>query len=344
MSQLTMKNTTITWSFLWGWSWIKDVIRWSYLALDSILKSGKINAIFFVQKSNKIETIGGYNRWIVLQLFFMKNCFVEIRDPNQLTYEDFHDIHRFTQDMWADGSGEFIKCYNCGKISGKKKVFWYVPVEIFRKKVSQIMENYPIQCPECSSWHVGIVHEDEESIRIVQERLVNSLESSAVMYKECGSWELVGYAEAYVDYFERAFHFELEPHYPRIPTQDMKNRIEELICKDVSTVIVFSVLGLSMAYRTPSHLARLLRSFFESTYFQNDACPWIMEIWRFNSVYKMFMWMWGYSLNDTDPEYFKSNLRASPEYDSVIAVFPESMIRFRKKFTQKSVRDILCPT
>lgn len=276
----------------------------------------------------------------------MSEIVIEKVNPATLIDSDFLDLHKFTQDLWADGSSELLQCSDCGEISWKKDVYSWIPKEIYQETVSRIFEileqEFPIACPCCKSKRTHIIHDTSKTIQAIKDRVFNSIESSMVIMREKHTHDIVGYMDAYLDSFENAFHWELQPHYPGISSNEMKNRIETLIEKDASEMIVFPALGIAPKYRTPFILARLLKYFAQVTFFQDEErVPGLMEIGKDNTTYKIFMDIWWRSLNDTDFDFFQKHLRASRNYPSVIAVFPECMVPFREKLTRNSVRKIL---
>ena len=262
--------------------------------------------------------------------------------PTKLTLDEFWEIHELTQDMWADGSSEFIRCYSCHTISGKKEVFGHLPINIYKKKVHTLIDvSQVIICPHCRSSEIELIHTRSQSIETIRERLLTSMESHVVLCRDKQTGELVWYAEAYVAKFEDAHRWELAPHYPRVLVSDMQKRIQNILSVDTSFMIIFSALWLMMEYRNPFIFAELLKQFFGSVWFEQYSLPALMEIWHNNAIYKVFMWLGWQSLNATDPSYFSRHLVASPKYDSTIAVFPIALPLFQKQFAKWSVREIL---
>lgn len=264
---------------------------------------------------------------------------IDVVDPKSLTENDFLSIHEITQDMWAEGMSELLICNACNNISGKKEVFWYLPQKKYNLKVSEILNWIHLKCPKCSSSNVSLTHSAQNNIPVIKDRLLNSIESSVVMVRdEC--YNLISYWEVYVDFFNRAINFELKPHYPSIDLCDMRYRIEEILNQDIDILTVFSAAGITSDYCNPMLFIKILKSFFQNTHFRHNNTPWIMELNKFNPVYKTFMKLGWISLNETDETFFWKNLVASPNYHSVIALFPESMYKFQSHFNL-SIRDIL---
>ena len=271
------------------------------------------------------------------------NLEIAITDPYTLSHNDFLQLHNFTQDMWAEWSWELIHCNNCDTISGKKDVFSFLWFDFYSEKVSTILSRLNIDtiiCPHCSSHSTEFVNQPQNTIPTMMQRLLTSKESNTIICRD-RTGDIIGYGEVYADTFENAYKWELSQHYGSIDVSEMKKRVHKLIGINPSIMVVFSVLWLSLKYRSPFLFAHFLKTFFENTYFKYDEKPGLMEIWKNNGVYQVFMKLGWRSLNESDPEYFKKHLRASPQYDSVIALFPKSMSLFRKKFITGSVRNIL---
>lgn len=264
---------------------------------------------------------------------------IEPVDTQNLWENDFSDISDLTQDMWAESMKELIHCQSCWYIAGKKETLWYLPLEIYKKKVSTILNSVDPICPSCGSHQVDLMHPINQTIGLIKERLLWSLESHAVMCKNI-EWELIWYAEAYFDTFHGVYKKELQPHYFGIQTDDMRSRIELILNKNISKMIVLSAFGLTMQYRNPILFAQLLKRFAESQNFTIPNAPWIIETERNSPVYKVFMWLWWIILNDIDPFFHKHN-HSVAGYKGIIAVFPESMNVFSRQFIQGSVRSIL---
>lgn len=267
------------------------------------------------------------------------NIQINVVDPRNLTENDFLNIHEITQDMWAEGMSEFLICNNCNHIAWKKEVFWHFPQSKYKKKVSEILSWVSLKCPKCLSSNINLMHSAQNNIPIIKDRLLNSIESSVVMVRDQWS-NLISYWEVYVDFFDRVINFELRPHYPTIDLFDMKYRIEKILNQDISILTVFSAAGIVWNYRSPTLFIKILKAFFQDTNFSYYNTPWIMELNKFNPVYKTFMKLGWISLNDTDETFFSKHLVASPHYDSVIAIFPESMNKFQTHFNL-SIREIL---
>lgn len=261
--------------------------------------------------------------------------------PQKLASDEFAEIHELTQDLWADGSSELLKCMDCSMISGKKDIFWHLPIDIYRQKVSYIIPQVShMKCTHCSSSNTQLIHHSTSSIPAIQDRLMTNIDAHTVLCRN-ERWELVWYAESYVAKIEDAHRWELAPHYPHTSYLDIQKRIEKVLSMDISQVIVFSALWLMLEYRSPFIFAELLKTFFATIDFEQSDLPGIMEIWHNNGIYKVFMWLGGISLNASDPSYFARHLVASPRYASTIAVFPRTIPVFRQQFTKNSVREIL---
>ena len=268
---------------------------------------------------------------------------IAITDPHQLSHGDFRQLHDFIQDMWAEWSWELIHCSNCDTISGKKDVFSSLWFSLYSEKVSTILSRLHIDtivCPHCASHTTEFVNQPQDTIPTMRQRLLTSIESNTIICRD-PTGDIVGYGEVYADTFENAYRWELSQHYGSIDVTEMKTRVYKLLGIDPSIMVVFSVLWLSLKYRSPFLFAHFLKTFSANTHFKHEEQPGLMEIWKNNGVYQVCMKLGWRSLNETDPEYFSGHLKASPHYDSVIALFPRGLSLFRKSFTKESVRGIL---
>ncbi len=265
---------------------------------------------------------------------------VQVCRPKSLVYDDFFQIHEITQDMWADGSSELIKCNECGHISWKKEIFGHLPNNIYKLKVAKLLDDKHLRCFHCKSTSINLIHPADKNIAIIKNRLLSAIESNVVIARNTNN-EIVWYGEVYTDYFEKAILKELSPHYPNIPIPEIKKRVEKLLWMDASIITIFAAVGILKEYRSSILFAKLLYNFFQYADFQLMDKPWLMEIQKYNPVYKVFIWLWGKSLNETDPAFFESNLHASQDYNSTILLFQNSMEVFKKHFTGLKVREIL---
>jgi hypothetical protein len=64
---------------------------------------------------------------------------IEKVDPKSLSHDDILSLAEVTQDMWADGIGEFVQCIDCGHMHSKKDIYGHLTTENYNRTVRKIM-------------------------------------------------------------------------------------------------------------------------------------------------------------------------------------------------------------
>jgi hypothetical protein len=267
---------------------------------------------------------------------------IETLSPEKLSEKDLRDIHELTQDLWGDGLAELIRCRECSRISGKKEVFYELPLELYRETVSHILsqrKNIQLSCPHCGSHQVRLIF-GEENFKNIEKRLFRS-SGSTVSLCRTRVGEIIGYAEVYRGEFELIYELELRHHYAHIPIDTFRKAISHILSnRNITASIALSSIGISGKYRSGHLLMRMLRHFSHHTHLSSVTEAWIMELDAGSPMYRLFEHMWLISLNKVFPEIFQWR-NAAQSYKSHIWLLPSPIesLRdyFKKHATEKGV-------
>lgn len=259
----------------------------------------------------------------------MKNTtFIEKVDTKNIPDSTLFEMSKVQKDMWAYWLWEYVRCNYCNKINSKNDIFWYLSSEIRLESVSKLEEIFlwdSIKCKNCESGDTEFIYDIDKNIQTFLERYKN--ESFLVLsYNVKG--DIIWFCDWFIWYFEEIYNKELLSHYWNIDPIFLKKIVEEkLSITSLNKMLDFSSMWTYQKYISYNFIYNLLREFFRSIYV-DWLIPWITELDKKNSLYKIYKMMWSISLW-LDKKYL-SNI--SDNYDSDICVFPNPIDDFRTKY------------
>lgn len=267
----------------------------------------------------------------------LNNCNIHVTqvDPRTLNDEDFMRLNEVTQDMWADGIGEFVQCTDCWHMHSKKDIFWHLPTERYSMTVRQIMWDFEIDTLSCvaCSWPVRFVFW-KPNMNVIKERLLKTKKSFLVVaFNEKNG--VVGYEDWYQSDIDGIFNREYHDHYQRIWVQEIRKRaMNALGCQWNSDFLALSDIGLLDRYRNLVNLSKILHAFAHSIPNYLDALPWITEIDEQNSLSKISGAIGWISLwIRQDPNLWSKIVNTGKWYKSDLVVYHEIGAKYKKYFT-----------
>ena len=238
------------------------------------------------------------------------------------------EMWKVQKDMWAFWLWEYVKCNCCNKIHSKNDIFWHLSDEIRRESVTKLEEIYlwdSINCKTCNSTNTEFIYDVSTNVEIFRDRYK---EQAFLVLSYSESWDIVWFCDWYISDFKSIFLKDLSAHYENFSITKIEDKIKNtLSLKELDKMLYFSSLWTYERYLSYWYIYELLRSFFKSIYL-NLQIPWITELDKNNSLYKIYQMMWSNSLwlNKT----LISNI--SINYDSDICVFPDPINDFKTKY------------
>jgi hypothetical protein len=61
-------------------------------------------------------------------------------NPKFLTDLQIIKVHQLIQDIWADGTGEFVSCDHCHRVHSKSEIFSSLSKAEYQKNVAEILK------------------------------------------------------------------------------------------------------------------------------------------------------------------------------------------------------------
>lgn len=267
----------------------------------------------------------------------MNNCCDDVSvtniNPHNLSATDFSQIQEVTQDMWAYGLWEFIKCNECWEIQWKQEIFGKLSNEINENTVADIMRILGIKdipCPFCW-WSTNFIYW-EENESAIRERLTQSDAYIAICRNQVG--RIVGYMDMYIDSFDTIFRRELASHYKLIGIDEVRDRAEKILWSPTPNMVSFSAMWMLKQYMSMYLVFKLWNTLatseIPSKYFR---MPWITELDRNNNLSSLYSMMWSMSLELNNDVDFKGKITNTwKSYVSDVVVFSKPITDFREKF------------
>lgn len=249
-------------------------------------------------------------------------------DTKTLSNNDMFEMWKIQKDMWAFGLWEYVRCNCCNLIHSKNDIFWHLSSEIRRESVSKLEEIYlwdSINCKTCNSTNMNFIYDIDSNIETFRDRYKQQA-FLVLSYSE--NWDIVWFCDWYISDFDSIFFKDLSLHYKNFCPSDIENKVkEQLNLDDLDKMLYFSSLWTYERYISYTYIYELLRSFFKSIKFDSQI-PWITELDKNNSLYKIYQMMWSISLW-LDKALV---LDTSYNYDSDICVFPNPIYDFKSKY------------
>lgn len=267
-------------------------------------------------------------------MYINNDISVNVTDPMSLSMKDFERLNEVTQDMWADGLWEFIKCNDCWEIQWKQEIFWSISTEIYKNTVSEIMRilwTNEISCPFC--WGKTSYIYWPENIDAIHERLTKS-ESLLVLCRDAIG-NIVGYMDMYIDNFDVIFRRELKSHYGLIWANEIKNRVDKILWKKTTSMISFSAMWMTKEYMSMYHIFKIWNTLSSSVIPERYlSMPGITELDRNNNLSSLYEMMWSNSLwIFHDKNLNNKIINTGKAYSSDLVVFDTPIIDFKTKFS-----------
>lgn len=253
---------------------------------------------------------------------------IEIVDTKTISKDLLFEISKIQKDMWAFGLWEYLKCNCCGEIYSKNDIFWHLSCEIRKESVTKLEEIYlwdNLDCKKCNSANTEFIYDISKNIEI----FINRYKEQAFLvlsYDEI--WDVVWFCDWYISDFSTIFLNEFLYHYHKFDSIQIENKImEKLDLQELNKILCFSSLWTYEKYVNYNYIYDLLRSFFRSINFDLEI-PWITELDKNNSLYKIYQMMGSISL------WLDKNIvwNVSQNYNSDICVFPNPISDFKNKY------------
>lgn len=238
------------------------------------------------------------------------------------------EIWKVQKDMWAFWLWEYVKCNCCNKIHSKNDIFWHLSDEIRRESVTKLEWIYlwdSINCKTCNSTNTEFIYDVSTNVETFRDRYK---EQAFLVLSYSESWDIVWFCDWYISDFKSIFLKDLSAHYENFSITEIEDKIKDtLSLKELDKMLYFSSLWTYERYLSYWYIYELLRSFFKSIDL-NLQIPWITELDKNNSLYKIYQMMWSTSL------WLDKNLisNISNNYDSDICVFPDPINDFKTKY------------
>ncbi len=249
-------------------------------------------------------------------------------DVNSISNEVLLDISKIQKDMWAYSLWEYIKCKCCNEIHSKNDIFWHLSYEIRKESVSKLEEIYlwdSINCKKCNSTNIDFIYDIPKNLEVFRDRYK---EKAFLVLSYSENWDVVWFCDWYISDFNSIFLKDLFYHYKNFDKSEIWNNIKgKLLLNDLEEMLCFSSLWTYEKYINYSYIYELLRSFFKSIK-SDKTIPWITELDKNNSLYKIYQMMWSISL-DLDKNKI---VNTSNNYYSDICVFPNPIYDFKNKY------------
>lgn len=249
-------------------------------------------------------------------------------DVNEISHSELFEMGKIQKDMWAYGLWEYVKCNCCNKIHSKNDIFWHLSSEIRRESVTKLEEIYlwdSINCKKCNWTNIDFIYDVNQNIQTFQDRYK---EQAFLVLSYDEVWTIVWFCDWYISDFETIFHNDLFLHYQKFNWFEIENNIKEILrLKSLEKMLYFSSLWTYENYISYSYIYELLRSFFKSIPLKQQI-PWITELDKNNSLYKIYQMMWSISLNLDKSKV----INIGNNYDSDICIFPNPIYDFKSKY------------
>lgn len=245
-----------------------------------------------------------------------------------LSENELSEMWKIQKDMWAYWLWEYVRCNCCNKIHSKNDIFWHLSDEIKRESVTKLEEIFlwdSIRCKKCDSTNTDFIYDVSTNIEIFRDRYK---EQAFLVLSYNESWDIVWFCDWYISSFNNIFEKDLKFHYNKFDPNIIENEIIKILClASLQDMLYFSSLWTYERYINYSYVYDLLRAFFKSIDTDKNI-PWITELDKNNSLYKIYKMMWSLSL--WLDKKLVSNL--SYNYDSDICVFPDPINDFKTKY------------
>lgn len=255
----------------------------------------------------------------------MKNkIFIEKINTQNISTSTLLEMAKVQKDMWAFWLWEYVRCNCCNKIHSKKDIFWCLSSEIRRQSVDKLEWIFlwdSIKCKECYSTNTEFIHDIDKSISVFRERY--KMESFLVLSYSL-DWNIIWFCDWFIGKFMEIYKSELISHYWNIEPWFLEEKIKEkLVISDLDKMINFSSMWTYEDFSNLNYIYDLLRWFFNSINIWKNI-PWITELDKKNSLYKIYQIIWSISLS-IDKTYVNNTYYW---YDSDICVFPWTIIKY----------------
>lgn len=161
-------------------------------------------------------------------------------DPHTLSGDDILSLAEVTQDMWADGIGEFVQCTECDHMHSKKDIYGHLKSESYQLTVRRIMGEFEVDnipCQRCCGKTRAVF--GSANIEVIKDRLTRTRQAFlAVAHNDHGT--IVGFEDAYIGTLESIFSREFESHYRDIGIAEIRRRTVQALGYDPSELLVLS--------------------------------------------------------------------------------------------------------
>lgn len=259
---------------------------------------------------------------------------VEVVDPKTLTDIQVAKVYELIQEIWAEGTWEFVRCGHCNKVFSKHDIFWDLPADLYHRPVSQIMElihKNEISCPQCESETTQIY--GKEGIGVLQKKYRDSsMAFLALMKNERG--EFVGFSESYVDSFKHIYERDLAIHYEKIGSGAIRTRIEKVLENVPDKMVIFSGIWTRQHYRNMDNLFKLMNSLNQKMNEAKLQYPGIMELDKWHLMHKIFSACQWISLEvDVHHDVSWQIMNLPSTYQSDLVVFRDPIPVFKEEFS-----------
>jgi hypothetical protein len=259
---------------------------------------------------------------------------IESVQPTSLTEDDFLTLGEITQDMWADGIGEFIQCHECHYMHSKKDIYGHLPDSHYRMTVRKIMWDFEVDniaCIKCGGSTYFVYW--KANISIIKERYQKTIASFLVVATDTGTGKIVWYEDAYIDTLESIVNREYNTHYIDIWVWEIRNRIISILGYSPDTFMNLSDIGFLAPYRNLKNLAYMLHQFSQSIPDEYDMSIWFTEVDRNNILSHISQWVWWRSLGIIDDPHFSIQIsNTSDFYQSDLLIYKHMWLIYKKYF------------
>lgn len=218
---------------------------------------------------------------------------ISVIETCHVTQNDIEEIYEVERDMWARGLGEYIKCLDCGRVSGKNDVFNENDLRNLSKmtitQIESILKIDNISCP-CCGWDTEFVYpaEYKDSIR---ERYQYDT-AFLVVFRDVHG-KIGGFFDGYVSDFDTVFANELEYYYWAEYKHDIVKRIEGInSCPLPDTILCPSALGTDQQHQHLSIIYELMKTFYGEVYKKTGVIDGIYESTLWTNTHAMYEVTW----------------------------------------------------
>ena len=202
-------------------------------------------------------------------------------------------ISELIQDVWSDGTGEFLICNSCEYVHSKKDIFGLLPSIEYEQTVSQLLKqniNIPTSCIKCSSETTELYASN--NIAYLREKYNTAILSFLILLKD-KKWNHAWFAEGYVDTFDKIYSNEFDRYFQKIGIDAIWNRITNILWNMPQYMVVISGLGIRnipefRGFRMMNNAFLLLSNLFRNLGDIHLAHPWIMLLDKNHVMHHIF--------------------------------------------------------